>query len=640
MVADAVAPKATSPIFVVGVMNDAELFADTLAQAPDVWSADTDAADVVDLVPELHPSARGWSSGRLSVTDATPETAGALREHLRQRSRDRDDRPAPPNEPVRLLDRSPMHAIRVAFLAAAFPDAKFVYVHRQVSASLAGSLNGWLSQRAVAYPDLRGWTGPRWTGPLTPGWEELTGLPLTDVVARQWRVTAETLLADLENLPADRWAVLDHDRLVATPQPELVRICRFLGLDWDRTLTGPLTERVAVVDVVEADAVAAIVPMVADVAAVAADLIADDTESDDTESGDAEPGRNEMARSRTPAPAQFESRHSMSFPALLSSLGVSLLVSTYQSGRLILCRASGEHLNTHFRMLPVPMGIAVDGGRISVGTERRIITYRNHANAVGQLGDARYDACFLPLHAHVSGNIQVHELAYLAAELWAVSTRFSSLVTFDGEHSFVPRWRPPFVSALAAEDRCHLNGLAAVDGRAGYVTALGVTDTPNGWRDEKGSGGVLIDVASGDVVAGRLAMPHSPRWYDGRLWVLESGKGSLAVVDPATGQLDTVVELPGFTRGLTFVGPYAFVGLSQVRESVFRGLPIVQRQQRECGVWVVDIRDGAVAGHLQFTGAVQEIFDVQMLPYRWPELGELDGEMLNRSFVLPSTTVL
>jgi uncharacterized protein (TIGR03032 family) len=182
--------------------------------------------------------------------------------------------------------------------------------------------------------------------------------------------------------------------------------------------------------------------------------------------------------------------------------------------------------------------------------------------------------------------------------------------------------------------------LAAVDGRAGYVTALGVTDTPNGWRDEKGSGGVLIDVASGDVVAGRLAMPHSPRWYDGRLWVLESGKGSLAVVDPATGQLDTVVELPGFTRGLTFVGPYAFVGLSQVRESVFRGLPIVQRQQRECGVWVVDIRDGAVAGHLQFTGAVQEIFDVQMLPYRWPELGELDGEMLNRSFVLPSTTVL
>jgi uncharacterized protein (TIGR03032 family) len=315
---------------------------------------------------------------------------------------------------------------------------------------------------------------------------------------------------------------------------------------------------------------------------------------------------------------------------------VSLLVSTYQSGRFILCRADGSRLNTYFRALPVPMGIAVDATRIAVGTEHRIVTYRNHPGAAGQLGE-EYDACYLPLHVHVSGNIQVHELAYLADELWAVSTRFSCLVTFDGDHSFVPRWRPPFVSALAAEDRCHLNGLAVVDGRPGYVSALGVTDTPSGWRDDKGTAGLLLDVSSGEVVLHGLSMPHSPRWHAGQLWVLESGKGSLAVADLTTGRVDTVVELPGFTRGLAFAGPYAFVGLSQVRESVFRGLPIVQQQHRECGVWIVDLRSGAVVGNLAFTGAVQEIFDVQVLPWRWPELGELDGDLLGRSFVLPSS---
>jgi uncharacterized protein (TIGR03032 family) len=328
----------------------------------------------------------------------------------------------------------------------------------------------------------------------------------------------------------------------------------------------------------------------------------------------------------------------LNFPELLASLGdVSLLVSTYQSGRLILCRADGDNLNTHFRMLPVPMGIAVDATRIAVGTERRVITYRNHPNATGQLGDARYDACYLPLRVHVTGNIGVHELAYVADELWAVSTRFSSLVTFDGDHSFVPRWRPPFVTALAAEDRCHLNGLAVVDDRVGYVTALGLTDAADAWREQKGTAGVVLDVSSGDPVVHGLSMPHSPRWHDGRLWVLESGNGSLAVADLDAGRVDTVVELPGFTRGLAFAGPYAFVGLSQVRESVFRGLPILQRQQRKCGVWVVDVRSGGIVGNLEFTGAVQEIFDVQVLPRHWPELGELDGDLLSRSFVLPST---
>src|SRR5262249_37549456 len=148
----------------------------------------------------------------------------------------------------------------------------------------------------------------------------------------------------------------------------------------------------------------------------------------------------------------------------------------------------------------------------------------------------RHDACFVPRSAHVTGDIGVHELAWAAPhpqplspdgrgekELWMVNTRFSCLCTLHPDCSFVPRWRPPFVTALAAEDRCHLNGLAIVAGRPTYVTALGETDTANGWRADKPRGGCLVEVTSGEVISRGLSMPHSPRWHDDRLWLLESG---------------------------------------------------------------------------------------------------------------------
>jgi uncharacterized protein (TIGR03032 family) len=185
----------------------------------------------------------------------------------------------------------------------------------------------------------------------------------------------------------------------------------------------------------------------------------------------------------------------------------------------------------------------------------------------------KYDGCYLPRRIHVTGDIDIHELARDRDNgLWVISTRLCCLCTLDADHSFYPRWRPPFVSALAPEDRCHLNGLAMVDGRPRYVTALGVTDTPGGWRANKARGGILMDVETSDILLRGLSMPHSPRWYRGKLWILESGAGSLAVVDVERRTWQTVAQLPGFTRGLDFMGPLAFVGLSQVRESaVFRG---------------------------------------------------------------------
>jgi uncharacterized protein (TIGR03032 family) len=216
----------------------------------------------------------------------------------------------------------------------------------------------------------------------------------------------------------------------------------------------------------------------------------------------------------------------------------------------------------------------------------------------------------------MTGDIHVHEMAWAGEELWFVNTLFSCLCTLDDRHSFVPRWRPPFITALAAEDRCHLNGLALADGRPKYVTAMAETDTPQGWRPNKATSGCLIDVAEGRVVARGFAMPHSPRVHQGRVWLLDSGTGRLVTLAPATGEVRPVSEQPGYTRGLAFYGAYAFVGLSKIREtSTFGGVPIAERRESlRCGVGVVDLTTGRNVGHLEFKSGVDEIFDVQVLP--------------------------
>jgi uncharacterized protein (TIGR03032 family) len=208
-------------------------------------------------------------------------------------------------------------------------------------------------------------------------------------------------------------------------------------------------------------------------------------------------------------------------------------------------------------------------------------------------------------------------------------------LTVDGD---LPRWRPKFVSALGPEDRCHLNGLGIHDGVARYATALGATDSPGGWRATKKDGGVLIDIEHDEILATGLSMPHSPRWYAGKLWVLNSGSGGLGTIDPATGKYEEVASLPGFTRGLDFVGPLAFIGLSQVRESaVFSGIAIAERplEERACGVWVVNIQTGHIVAFVKFEDALQEIFAVQALRRRHPDVLNDDMTRLAESFVLP-----
>lgn len=342
----------------------------------------------------------------------------------------------------------------------------------------------------------------------------------------------------------------------------------------------------------------------------------------------------------SPAPASapdFRSVHSTNMPALLDAVGGSLAVTTYQSGRLIFLRRQGDVLNTHFRPFPSPMGLALGGSGLALGTARDVRLFRNQPQVARLLpGEEPIDACFVPARTQITGDVRIHEMAWVGTGLVFVNTRFSCLATLSDEASFEPVWQPPFITALAAEDRCHLNGLAVRDGRIALVSALGTSDTEGGWRERKADCGVLLDHASGEIVARGLSMPHSPRFHEGRCWVLESGRGTLATVDLRDGRIETVCQLPGFTRGLAFAGPFAFVGLSKVREKTFDGIPLAASVgERVCGVYVVDLRRGTVAGLVRFEGSVEEIFDVQFLPgMRFPDLLDASDDAVGNAFFL------
>jgi uncharacterized protein (TIGR03032 family) len=353
-----------------------------------------------------------------------------------------------------------------------------------------------------------------------------------------------------------------------------------------------------------------------------------------------------MSDTTSPPPEgpKFQYTHSPSFPALLEQLGISLAVTTYQAGKLMLVRADQGRLSTLLRSFEQPMGLALSPrfDRMVVGTRRMVWTLASAPEIAPQLDPpGRHDACFVPRSAHVTGDIRGHEIALVDGKTWIVNTLLSCLCTLDDESfGFVPRWRPPFVDRLVAEDRCHLNGLAAQDGKVRFVTALGATNTADGWKPNKVRGGVLIDVASGELVARELCMPHSPRCHQGRVFVLNSGEGHLCLVDVASGKLETVAALPGYARGLAFFGRFAFVGLSQIRESnIFGGLPITARMdeaQRKCGVYVVDLPSGKVVGSLDFEAGCAELFDIQVLPgMRFPTVVGFQGQALDGILIAP-----
>ncbi len=354
------------------------------------------------------------------------------------------------------------------------------------------------------------------------------------------------------------------------------------------------------------------------------------------------------AASEPPGDARMSFVASDNAADLLASLGGTLLVSTYQAGKLLVIRSRGGRLSVLPRTFAKAMGVAADLQRLMLVTRNSVWDMRNSPELAPQIPpQGAHDACYVPRINHMTGDMLGHELAMGTAEAgrdvaWIVNTRFSCLCTLSDEHCFVPRWRPTFISELAAEDRCHLNGLAMQSGRPRYVSALGETDSQQGWRENKAAGGIVIDVTTGDIIARGLCMPHSPRLHSQpgqeRLWLLNSGRGELVTLDRRSGQVQTAATLPGYTRGLAFAGPYALVGLSKIREtSTFGGLPIAERAgDLQCGVWFVHHATGRIAGFIAFEGPITEIFDVQFLTGpRFPAVIGLEKDTIDGIFVAP-----
>lgn len=306
------------------------------------------------------------------------------------------------------------------------------------------------------------------------------------------------------------------------------------------------------------------------------------------------------------------------FTTWIATAGGSLAITTYQAGKLALVGWNGQQVTVLLRQFSKPMGLAVQGQRLALATNHEVWLFANDSLLAPEYLESqpgRYDALYLPRVTYFTGDLNVHDLAFGKDSLWLVNTRFSCLAALSEDFSFVPRWHPPFISQLVPEDRCHLNGLAMVDGKPKFVTALGASDEVGGWRPQKATGGIVVDVESGETVLRGLSMPHSPCWCDGYLWLLNSGTGELWRVHPQSGEYEVVCGLPGFLRGLCCVGPYALIGLCQIREQhIFGGLAVQQRFERlTCGVAVVERSNGKVVGMLEFTAGCQELYDVQFI---------------------------
>jgi uncharacterized protein (TIGR03032 family) len=316
----------------------------------------------------------------------------------------------------------------------------------------------------------------------------------------------------------------------------------------------------------------------------------------------------------------FRVNASRGFTDWLREHDASLAVTTYQVGKLLFFGAKADgSLWVFNRNIGRCLGLAVDHDDLWVTADTQILKLTNMLGP-GQRSDSGCDALYVPRLAHFTGDLDAHDLAVTGdGRAIFVNTLFNCLAAVSTTHNFVPLWRPPFISRLVAEDRCHLNGLALRDGQPAYLTAVSTTDTFDGWRDHRQGGGVVIDVASNEIVAEGLSMPHAPRWHRGRLWLHNSGTGEFGALDPTSGRFEPVCFAPGYLRGLDFVGNFAVMGLSRPRDNrTFTGLALddALRQRRiepRCGIQVADLSTGAIVHSLTFDGVITELYDVAIL---------------------------
>ena len=319
-------------------------------------------------------------------------------------------------------------------------------------------------------------------------------------------------------------------------------------------------------------------------------------------------------------PTIFELSASRQFPEWLTEHNLSLAFTTYQAGKLFFLGTKPDGgLSVFERTFNRCMGLWASEQTLWLSSLYQLYRFEavQHSSQLPENADRLY----VPQVGYITGDLDVHDVAVdETGRIIFVNTLFSCLATVSDTHSFAPLWKPPFIDRLAAEDRCHLNGMAMDNGRPQYVTVVSRSNAADGWRDRRHDGGCVVDVPSGEIVATGLSMPHSPRVYRDRLWVLNSGTGHFGFIDRDKGCFEPVTFCAGYQRGLSFHGDYAIVGLSKQRENrTFSGLQLDQnladaQVDPRCGLLIIDLRTGDAVHWAKIDGIITELYDVVALP--------------------------
>ncbi len=324
-------------------------------------------------------------------------------------------------------------------------------------------------------------------------------------------------------------------------------------------------------------------------------------------------------------------------------MGVTLAITTYQAGKVVFFSAlSDEQLIQLPRNYQKAMGLAYNSQqqKLAVATMNTVEVLANSPGLAPNYGKqpGTYDGLFVPRASYYTGGLDLHDMNWGQQGLYAINTQFSCISMITDNFSFEPIWKPNFITDLEPSDRCHLNGMAMENGKPKYVTALGETNAPKGWREKIETGGILMDVDTKEIIARDLQMPHSPRVYDGQIYVLLSATGEVVRIDPNSGKYDVVIRLDGFLRGMAKFGDYLFIGLSKLRKnsSAFRELPIADKANFS-GVDIVHLPTGTKVAHILYLASVDELYDVQIIPnIRRPGIINTENAEHGRSIVTPT----
>lgn len=301
---------------------------------------------------------------------------------------------------------------------------------------------------------------------------------------------------------------------------------------------------------------------------------------------------------------------------ILNELNISLILSTYQAGKVIILSSDGKNMHQLLRDFERPMGIAIKGDLMALAGAMGVTVFRTDEYLAKSYPNKpnTYDAFYYPTAIFKTDYVDIHDIAFTTRGLVGVNTSFSCLAELNGQYSFNPIWKPYFIQKFVPEDLCHLNGMAVDENDdICYVTGFGNTSDREGWRKNKMTSGILMDVKSNTIIFDNLPMPHSPRIYKNNLYLLLSGSEELIKVDLEKKMHTTIAKIDGFIRGLSFKDNYAFIGVSKLRNThTFGDLDIVKKEIR-AGVVIVDINTGTIVGDIKYNSSVEEIYDVHIL---------------------------